>query len=165
MAKVEVPGLAPPAPPKEPPPAPAEPPPEPEPEPEPREAPGEPIEGGLDPVLAQAVASQPEVPTPEHAGDLAPTPSPPADRSPAAGSAPPTVSRHRAPGGLLAAGALALAGAFLTVALGGRHGKITHPKPTGTAAGAGNAGSAFTGPGDGFFDPAERELARRFGLG
>jgi len=127
-----------------------------------KEAPslGEPLEGDLDPVLAQAVASQPVIPRPMKA-----EPEPPpmdAEEPPASGSPSFPAPRRRALGGFLAAGALALAGIAATAVLGGkRNGSATgvhaSPRPEATGASGGVLGAAA-------LDGSETELARLFGL-
>ena len=116
---------------------------------------GVPLEGDLDPVLAEAVSSQPLIPRPE----VEPEPAP-LDVEERVPSLPP---RPRALGGLVVAGALALAGAVWTVALGGKNGRANQ-NPGEPTAGAG-FGAASAGLGGGFLDPGELELARYFGSG
>ncbi len=127
-----------------------------------KEAPslGEPLEGDLDPILAQAVASQPELP-PAPPPDEAKPASAPAARA-AADSPSFPAPRRRALGGFLAAGALALAGIAVTAVLGGkRNGSATgvhaSPRPEATGASGGVLGAAA-------LDGSEAELARLFGL-
>ncbi len=160
MAKVEIPGI--PGRPRpedlSPPPAVAQP--EPEPRATEEEPVGTPLEDDLDPILAQAVASQPELP-PAPPPDEAKPASAPAART-AAGSPSFPAPRRRALGGFLAAGALALAGIAATAVLGGkRNGSATgvhaSPRPEATGASGGVLGAAA-------LDGSEAELARLFGL-
>jgi len=145
MAKIEVPGLQPIKPAERPQEGQAE------------KAAGISIEGDLDPVLSQAVASQPLIPRP--AKSEPETPPPDAEVAPSASGSPSfPAPRPRALGGLLVAGALALAGAVLTVALGGKHGRASQ---NGRAA----TGTEPTGFGANFLDPGELEIAKHFGYG